>query len=253
LTAFARGQIVRFDSTEYWQANTWDRYVEVARAPQAIKDEFLRQEELTVSVILPLCNAESDLRVMDLACGAGRVAESVLQAASLKGRVFMTLVDFNPKTIVLAKQNLKDYHNISFKIADAYDIGNVFNGGFDAVICLDLLHHISDVNSLFAQIKKVLKPNGLFIGNVLAAETYAEWDRLKYGRIKSWRRRLLCSLSQKVYRTSPGAVKRVIRRLGLARLAPFAREHLVASLEAYFESVEIITSYYYWFCARTVR
>jgi ubiquinone/menaquinone biosynthesis C-methylase UbiE len=244
---------VRFDSTEYWQANTWDRYVEVAKVPQAIKDEFLRQEELTVSGILPLCNKESDLRIMDLACGAGRVAESVLQAASFNRKVLMTLVDFNPKTIVLAKQNLKNYHNVSFAIADAYDIGNMLDGSFDMVICLDLLHHISDVNSLFSQIKKVLKPNGLFIGNVLAAETYAEWDRLKYGRIKSWRRRLLCSLSQKVYRTSPRAVKRVIRRLGLARLTPFAREDLLASLEAHFESVEIITSYYHWFCARTVR
>ncbi len=253
LDCLRKSAVVRFDSTEYWQANTWDKMLRWQEFPQAIKDEFLRQEDLTVSGILRLCNTESDLRVLDFACGMGRVAESVLQATPLKGKVFMTLVDLNPKTIALAKQNLKDYHNISFEIADAYDIGDMFNSAFDAVICLDLLHHMADGDSLFAQIKKVLKPNGLFIGNVLAAETYTEWDRLKYGRVKSWRRRLLCSLSQKVYRRSPGAVKRVVRRLGLARLVPFTREHLAASIQAHFEPAEIITSYYHWFCARTLQ
>src|SRR5271157_3807641 len=123
--------MVIFDSTEYWQATTWDRYIELARVPQAVKAEFLRQEELTVSTILPLANAGGSLRIMDLASGTGKIADSVLQVASSKAQICMTLVDFNSRTLELARKHLKGYQNVSFLAASAYEIGNAFDGWFD--------------------------------------------------------------------------------------------------------------------------
>ena len=245
--------MVIFDSAEYWQSHTWDRYVDLRRVPRAVKAEFLRQEELTISKLLPLLNGKGEFRIMDLACGPGRIADSVLQATSSKSNISMTLVDFNSGTLELARENVKGYQNVSFLVATAYEIGNVFDRCFDAVICLELLHHISDLDLLFGQIARVLKPGGILIGNVFALESYAEWDKLKHGSIKSLRRRLLCSLSEVFYGKSPDAVKRIIRRLGLARISPLSREELVASLESHFESFEIATSYYYWFSARGAR
>ena len=245
--------MVLFDSTEYWQANRWDRYIELGRVPQAVKTEFLRQEELTVSTIARLAAGDAELRVMDLACGTGKIADSVLRAASPSGRISMTLVDFNSQTLEMARQNLTQYHNVSFLAANAYDIGDVVDGYFDVVICLELLHHVSDLTLLLPQIATVLKPNGLLIGNVLAAASYTEWDRLKYGWIKSRRRQLLCFLSEGVYHKSPDAIRRMIRRLGLARIRPLTREQLLASLEPHFDMLEIVNSYYYWFSAKAAR
>lgn len=245
--------MVQFDSIEYWLANRWDRSVELGRVPQAVKAEFLRQEQLTISAVMQLVTRHSALRVMDLACGPGRIADSVLRATSPSGSLHMTLVDFNAKTLEEAKQNLRMYRNLSFLAADAYDVGNRFNGCFDAVICLELLHHISDLNLLVSQIAKVLKPDALLIGNVFAKENYREWDRLKYGLIKSSRRIALCCLSEWVYRWSPDSARRTIRRLGLARIRPLSREQLVAILNPHFELLEIVETYYYWFTARVAR
>jgi len=243
--------MVIFDSNEYWQCTTWDRYLELEKVPPAVKAEFLGQEKLTVSALLHLLNGRVGFRVMDLACGTGRIADSVLHAVPRNAEASMTLVDFNSRTLATARRNLKDHPSVSFLKANAYEIANAFDRSFDAVICLELLHHVSNLNLLLAQIAKVLKPGGILIGNVFAAESYAKWDKLKYGALKSLQRRLLCSLSEAVYSRSPDAAQRMIRRAGLARMRPLAREELVANLKPHFDSFDVIPGYYYWFSAKT--
>lgn len=242
--------MVKFDSTEYWQANTWDRHVELGRVPRAVKDEFLRQEKQTVSKALALVSGDASFRIMDLACGTGRIAGSILQMASHDVRFSVTLVDFNLKTLEIAKERLHTYRHVSCVLSNVYEIGDAFDGCFDVVICLELFHHISDLQRLFGQVKKVLKPNGVLIGNVFAAESYGEWDKLKYGAVKSFRRRLLSSFAEEIYDKMPSAAKKIIRKYGVARIAPLFREELVSYLGSYFDCFEIATSYYYWFYAR---
>lgn len=244
--------MIKFDSIEYWRSNTWDRYLELNRVPLIIKEEFIKQEHLTVSKVLELTNGKSELKILDLACGTGRISESILQRVSNEIRLYITLVDFNPNTLKMAKEKLKDYQNVSYLLVDAYEIGNIFNQYFDVVISMEFLHHLSDLNLFLTQVKKVLKFDGVLIGNVFAKQSYKEWDKLKYGTIKSTRRHLLCMLSKAVYNKSPETVKRVIRKLGLARIDPLTHDELISSLEQQFEFYEIVTSYYYWFSAMVV-
>ncbi len=246
--------MVIFDSKEYWQANTWNRYVELAKVPEAVRVEFLRQEERTASEVLSQAEGKSGLQIMDLGCGTGRISESVLRRAALTERnISVTLVDFNSRTLDLAKENLHHYKNVSFQKSDIYDVKNLYHQSFDVVICLDILHHISNLDLLFQNIITVLKPDGCLVANVFAEETYEKWDKLKYGSIKSWRRSVLSAISEAIYGKSPDTVRRVIRRYGLARIKPLARGTLIAYLDKYFETNEIDTSYYYWFWAKTPR
>jgi ubiquinone/menaquinone biosynthesis C-methylase UbiE len=241
-----------FDSKEYWQTHTWNRYNELNKVPEAVRVEFLRQEEQTTSKVLSLIEGKSDFQIMDLGCGTGRISESVLKRASLKKKnISVTLIDFNSRTLDLAKKNLQGYKNVTYQKSDIYEIKNLYNKSFDVIICLDILHHISNLDLLFQNIITVLKPNGCLVANVFAEETYEKWDKLKYGSIKSWRRSVLSTFSEAIYDKSPNILKMIIRRYGLARIKPLARGKLISYLDQYFESNEIDTSYYYWFWAKT--
>jgi hypothetical protein len=66
--------VIEFDSDEYWQIKTWDRFRELEAVPPPVRQEFLRQERTTVQRILSLPVARVPLRILDLACGAPRGA-----------------------------------------------------------------------------------------------------------------------------------------------------------------------------------
>jgi ubiquinone/menaquinone biosynthesis C-methylase UbiE len=247
-----KSKVVLFESNEFWQSHRWDRYLELERVPAAVQAEFLRQEKLTTSAVASLLAKGACIAVMDLACGTGRIAESVLKEDPSHKKLQMTLVDFNSQTIEIATRNLQRYENVSYITSDAYDIGRLFVGCFDVVLCLELIHHLVDLDNLFGQIAGVLKPNGILIANVFAANKYREWDRLKYGRLKSVRRRVLCSISERIYNSVPRICQRVIRRMGIARIKPLAKDELCERLGKSFKVLEMSDGYYYWFRARVL-
>lgn len=239
--------MVKIDSDEYWQIKTWDRFKEIELVRPKIRDEFMLQEENTVESILSLAHERGFLHILDLACGTGKISDSILRA--LLGKVHITLVDFNPRTLDKAKTYLSYHNNLDFRCVNAYHIGRRFTGQFDVVICLDFLHHASNLKSILSGIYDVLTPYGVLVGNVLAAETYAEWDRMKYGILKSSRRRLLNIISRAIYDVSPSLVKKLIRLFGFARIEPLTREELSLNMGTFFEDLKIVSTYYHWFSA----
>ena len=240
--------MISFDSEEYWTAVTWDRFCELDRVSEAVRTEFLNQESLTVSRIARLCQGRRAPRIMDLACGTGKIALSILQA--VQSDIHVTLVDFNSDSIALAKKNLVSYGNVDFHTLNAYEISTVFHHQFDAVVALDFVHHISRLDLLFLEIQKVLKPGGFLIGNTFAESSYGEWERLKHGYLMALLRRICKDFSRGVYGMSPTQIRKVIRRLGLARIDPLDRDELLLQLKQYFALEELVQSHYYWFLAK---
>lgn len=73
-------------------------------------------------------------------------------------------VDIDPAKIrqakILARKN--SVSNIDFKVADLLDSG-VFKNTFDAVICLEVMEHVSDDRKLIATLDKLLAKDGMLI------------------------------------------------------------------------------------------
>lgn len=242
--------MVTFDSVEYWKSTTWDRHIELKKVPALVRQEFMNQEKMTVDKTLELVNTRPNTRILDLACGTGKIAESILRHAKPGARVEITLVDFNIKTLETARSRLSGHSNITFVAADAYSIGRIYKDYFDIVIALDLLHHMEKLNFLLIQISNSMKPDGVFISNTFETESYAQWDRIKYGVVKSRWRRFVCSAAKAAYHGSPSTAQRAIRRLGLARIEPLSKSDIDSTINTKFEYIQISRTFYLWFVAK---
>jgi ubiquinone/menaquinone biosynthesis C-methylase UbiE len=240
--------MIQFDSDEYWKAKTWDRFKELKAVTSTVRDEFIYQENLTVEKITSLAKRQEFLSILDLGCGTGKITDSILRA--IPDKVQITLVDFNEHTLKQAMVYLYNHSNLSFYCMSAYDVGQKFEHMFDVVVCMDFLHHVSNLKLLLNEISRVLKSSGFLIGNVLAAETYRDWDRNKYGTIKSFRRQFLNNISEGLYPKCPNMMKKLIRVSGFARIEPLSKDELVSILSSYFKLLEINSTYYYWFFAK---
>jgi ubiquinone/menaquinone biosynthesis C-methylase UbiE len=135
----------------------------------------------------------SDMDVLELATGTGLISINI---ASFVRQVEAT--DFSPKMIETAKKK-KAPDNIRFSVEDATEL-SFADGSFDAVIISNALHIMPDPVKVLANIKRVLKPNGLLIapnfshGHISASswnlnakflkfigfETYSKWTPEEY-------------------------------------------------------------------------
>ena len=131
-------------------------------------DEYLAREDTYQSeVVLPnlirlLDNKKreeglpgSQRRVLDLACGQGFFTREV---AKLGAQV--TGADISPELIAQAKKNVSE---AKFYVAAATNLDFAKNGEFDLLYCVLALQNIEDVAKTFAEVKRVLKPDGRFI------------------------------------------------------------------------------------------
>lgn len=96
-----------------------------------------------------------DKSVLEIGIGTGRIAAKVAPYC-LK----MTGVDISPKTIERAKENLKEYSNISFICADfsSYEFGETF----DVIYSSLTMMHFKNKASVVNKVDKLLNDNGIF-------------------------------------------------------------------------------------------
>lgn len=239
--------MIKFDSVEYWDSTTWDRYSELLKVNPVVFQTFIEQEQYTVSAVKAICNNRNESYVLDLACGTGRISESILKCTP---NIHLTLADKNINTLEIARKHLSKYSNVSFEQLDAYTIGDQFPSRFHVIIIIDFLHHISDPRRLISQLSKALTTDGILIGNVFSRDTYYEWDQLKYGKIKSFCRTHGRRIAEALYPNVSEKLRLRIRSKGYARIAPLSLNELIACLSPFFKVKKIKNGYYYWFLAK---
>ena len=102
----------------------------------------------------------ADWDVLDLGVGAGR---SALGFAPL-ARSYLG-IDYSPRMVEFARRAVAESERVRFAVGDARDLGELGEARFDAVLFtfngLDSIHPL-DRERTIAEIRRVLRPGGLF-------------------------------------------------------------------------------------------
>ena len=96
--------------------------------------------------------------LLDVACGCGGFTS---QLAKVFPGVHAIGVDFSPPSISVAREMYGRRANLEFAVADAYDLASDYQH-LDLVTIVDSLHHFDDLDALFAQIARALRPGCFF-------------------------------------------------------------------------------------------
>ena len=93
---------------------------------------------------------------IDLACGTGSLTRAL--AASVGPNGFVLGVDFSAEMLRAAEA--KPAANVEYRLGDATDLSGVPSGRFDAATIAYGARNIPDLDGLFAEMARVLKPGG---------------------------------------------------------------------------------------------
>lgn len=98
----------------------------------------------------------SDLKILDIGCGGGLVAEPF----ALMG-VSVTAIDASEKNIAVAKIHAeKSELKINYRAMAAEELVKE-NEKFDVVFALEIIEHVADVEKFISACSDLVKPNGL--------------------------------------------------------------------------------------------
>lgn len=109
--------------------------------------------------------------VLDIGCGPGYLWRHNLDRLADDWRV--TLADFSPGMLEEARQNLQGKDSWRFEQADVQALPFQANA-FDIVIANAMLYHVPDRQRAFSEIRRVLRPAGLFYATTIMDSCVAQ-------------------------------------------------------------------------------
>jgi ubiquinone/menaquinone biosynthesis C-methylase UbiE len=111
-------------------------------------------------------------RALEIGCGNGRGTEFIL---TLFGAAEVVAVDLDPDMVAKAQQRLRRFGDrAKVEIGDASVI-KAGNGSFDAVFDFGVIHHIPDWPAAVSEVRRVLRPDGLFFFEEVTKHALDRW------------------------------------------------------------------------------
>jgi len=95
-------------------------------------------------------------RALDLACGTGSLTRALANTVGPKGSVLG--IDFSAQMLRAAEA--RPATNVEYRLGDATDLASVPPASFDAATIAYGARNIPDLDGLFAEMARVLKPGG---------------------------------------------------------------------------------------------
>ncbi|MDV2682852.1 class I SAM-dependent methyltransferase [Alkalihalophilus lindianensis] len=109
----------------------------------------------TVQKLLPI---KTISYAADVGCGGGIYSK----ALSDMGVERVIGVDFSESNLEGARENCKDYTNVSFRYGQAYETG-LEGGCYQLLLERALIHHLEDLNACFKEGYRVLEKDGVYM------------------------------------------------------------------------------------------
>jgi 2-polyprenyl-6-hydroxyphenyl methylase / 3-demethylubiquinone-9 3-methyltransferase len=106
--------------------------------------------------------------VLDLGCGGGFMAEALAEKGAAVIGVDPSEAAIRAAEEHAAAQGLK----IDYRVGSGESIP-VADHAVDCVVCVDVLEHVADLDRVLDEIKRVLKPGGLFLFDTINRTTLA--------------------------------------------------------------------------------
>lgn len=104
----------------------------------------------------------ADLRVLDIGCGGGIVAEPMARLGAI-----VTGIDPGAETVAAARAHAEASHlPIDYRAARVEDLAEN-NETFDVVLCLEVVEHVPDVAAFLTECAKLVRPGGLLVLSTL--------------------------------------------------------------------------------------
>ena len=139
-------------------------------------------------VALPF-DSRASIKIIDLGCGTGTVALSILRAFP---NAHFTCLDLAENVIAMARTKLAGYAHVRYLVGDF----NIFNGEYDAVVSSLALHHFLTDDAkrrFYRRIYDSLRPGGVFYN---ADVVLASSERLQETYMSHWRDFMRRSVSE---------------------------------------------------------
>jgi len=117
------------------------------------------------------------MQVLDLGCGSGAFTPFIARTVGQKGKVYALDIQTDMLKQLerkLARPGNKDIKNIKLIEGNAYELP-FDNGSIDLVNMITVLQEIPDRNRALAEVKRVLKPGGLFAVTELFPDPDYPW------------------------------------------------------------------------------
>jgi ubiquinone/menaquinone biosynthesis C-methylase UbiE len=155
-------------------------------------------DALERAAILPYLQGSA--RILDIGCGEGRLTRWMADKTATQGAMVVGK-DFSAAMVEIAKrQNTSP--NAEYAVGDVMALADADNS-YDLVISSTAPNNFPDLKGALAEIHRVLKPNGLFIGIIINKDESARFARFAYyAPYYLWRglKRILRGKSQYMYR-----------------------------------------------------
>ncbi|MDO8519074.1 MAG: class I SAM-dependent methyltransferase [Deltaproteobacteria bacterium] len=131
--------------------------------------QYWGHRAIDIPVLLKWEKIPRGARVLEVGCGSGKM--SLHLAARLHCKTY-TGVDISPQMIAQAEAGTHSNTHLIFQVADAQKLP-FESHSFDAVIVMDLLHHLKNWKKAVSEIHRVLKDKGKFLLRDYSIETFA--------------------------------------------------------------------------------
>lgn len=96
---------------------------------------------------------------LDIGCGGGLVAEPLARMGAA-----MTGLDMGEDVIAVARTHAAGQGLvIDYRVGEAAHLAAEKPGAYDFITCLEVVEHVSDVQSFLSSIRAMLKPGGLLV------------------------------------------------------------------------------------------
>ena len=136
-------------------------------------------------VVVRASGATPGDRVLDLACGTGSLTRDLAKKVGPDGHVLG--IDFSKEMLREAKK--KPMPGLEYRLGDATDLTGVEDGSFDAATIAYGARNIPDLDALFSEMARAVRPGGRVVCLEIArpkGRLFATFYGLWFDRVVPW-------------------------------------------------------------------